>query len=509
MQNTYEYFLRDTDAIRTLSTSNANSYDAIRGLLYVPELDSIDNACDNDTLSQIPANVTRRTDFPDVDFPFVAVAPWTSPACVQSFLSSMRADNVEAALVFRDDTSEQRPPPVRDPIWTLRDGGRWRDENPFPVFAISGALGTEILQRLAQYSGNGSSASVGEEPTTTDDPAYYVRLYSRIGISSTNGMPSLWVFLIIILAILFAIVLITSIIMHIIQRRQRTLLSRRVARGEVDLEALGIKRLNVPQELLDKMPQYTFTSKSERIAPTPGKMAPPEVPFSQPTCPICLDDFVHNEITVRELPCKHIFHPECIDPFLRDNSSLCPMCKNSALPAGYCPVKVTNLMVRRERLLRRMRQRNGPEPPVSQIPVVGAIQRRIRTLSMPASAADRMHLHNSRMHGHGAHNGDAGLINVIHTDGRTAMPAPSQPMHANGALTDATQTQPQVQDANAVEVPAEVSAQGVSARRAWLRERMARRQQEQYDQQAQEARQVDVGRSLCKFSRAMINRLLY
>jgi hypothetical protein len=82
-----------------------------------------------------------------------------------------------------------------------------------------------------------------------------------------------------------------------------------------------------------------------------------QVPFTQPTCSICLDDFEHNQTIVRELPCSHIFHPECIDGFLRDNSSLCPMCKKSALPQGYFVTDVTNAMVRRERLIRRIRER--------------------------------------------------------------------------------------------------------------------------------------------------------
>lgn len=48
---------------------------------------------------------------------------------------------------------------------------------------------------------------------------------------------------------------------------------------------------------------------------------------SQTTCAICLDDFVPAASTVRELPCGHIFHPQCIDVSLTQTSSLCPLCK--------------------------------------------------------------------------------------------------------------------------------------------------------------------------------------
>jgi hypothetical protein len=81
------------------------------------------------------------------------------------------------------------------------------------------------------------------------------------------------------------------------------------------------------------------------------------LPYSQPTCPICLDDYESGVTEIRELSCGHIFHPECIDTFLRSSSSLCPLCKKSALPPGYCPAKITNAMVRRERNLRRLRAR--------------------------------------------------------------------------------------------------------------------------------------------------------
>lgn len=77
--------------------------------------------------------------------------------------------------------------------------------------------------------------------------------------------------------------------------------------------------------------------------------------YNQISCPICLDDFVDGETGIRELPCLHIYHMECIDPFLKTLSSLCPLCKVSVLPPGYLPdsIKLTNATVRRERILQR------------------------------------------------------------------------------------------------------------------------------------------------------------
>lgn len=43
-------------------------------------------------------------------------------------------------------------------------------------------------------------------------------------------------------------------------------------------------------------------------------------------CCICLAKFVDND-ELRELPCTHFFHMECVDKWLRINAS-CPLCKS-------------------------------------------------------------------------------------------------------------------------------------------------------------------------------------
>ena len=41
-------------------------------------------------------------------------------------------------------------------------------------------------------------------------------------------------------------------------------------------------------------------------------------------CSVCTDDFIKGQ-DVRMLPCKHKFHPECIDPWLLNVSGTCPL----------------------------------------------------------------------------------------------------------------------------------------------------------------------------------------
>ena len=428
-----------------------------------------------------------------------------------SYMSQMRADRVRGAIFFQPDKSSQQPPPVSDRSWSLLDGGQWKSANAYPVYAIPGMLGSFLLNELAQYSGNMSEVPYGKELVDTYNPHDAVRLYARMDVATTSGIPSLWVFLIIVLAILLAVVLMTSVVMHWIQRRQRRILQRRVANGEVDLETLGIKRLQVPQELLDNMPTYKYTSQPEpdgvseeasgkvveplggdAFKPAPAKVveahtkdlesaiapAAPvpvrQIAFSQSTCPICLDDFVTGETTIRELPCNHIFHPECIDPFLRDNSSLCPLCKKSSLPTGYCPVQVTNLMVRRERLMRRVQRQGGPHQlsttsHISRVPapVLAIPGRAVRSITRPTVTAR----------------------------------IPVQISAEQEARTASTQLDalPSPRRQTTHEIPDEVQAQGASARRAWLREQIARRQARDYEQRANEGEVAEASRPRCEY----------
>uniref|UniRef100_A0A0R3RVI3 RING-type domain-containing protein n=1 Tax=Elaeophora elaphi TaxID=1147741 RepID=A0A0R3RVI3_9BILA len=51
-------------------------------------------------------------------------------------------------------------------------------------------------------------------------------------------------------------------------------------------------------------------------------------------CPVCIDPYRAGDV-IRSLPCRHIFHKTCVDPWLLEHRT-CPMCKNDILKAfGY------------------------------------------------------------------------------------------------------------------------------------------------------------------------------
>ncbi|KAF2758604.1 hypothetical protein EJ05DRAFT_358750 [Pseudovirgaria hyperparasitica] len=387
--------------IRTLSTNNVPNTDGVKGLLYVPDLTT--DECKNETSSLIPANATRRENLPDGNYILIGLAPWTRPQCVLEFLNGTSGSAIHGFIFYLPNNGTQIPPLPNDPVWGLNDGGQWKKNNRFPVWTIPGLYGATTMNQLGLYSGNLTQVPHGHQLADTYPPSEFIRLYTVIGIDKSNPLPSLWVFLLITLGLLLLIIGTTSLFMHVIQRKRRKLLRQRIVDGEVDLEALGVKRLTVPQEILDKMPIHAYKadvvseplnpsretvlrqSSAESIAgcaSSPTSLIIPnhaQSSLSQPTCAICLDDYIPEETLVRELPCRHIFHPECVDTFLLNNSSLCPMCKHSTLPRGYCPSVITNAMVRRERMVRRQRERAAANAANAAIPPPDGSVSRVHT----------------------------------------------------------------------------------------------------------------------------------
>ncbi|KAE8448487.1 hypothetical protein EG329_009368 [Mollisiaceae sp. DMI_Dod_QoI] len=406
------FYQRIDDNLQTLSTRNADKDGTISGFLYVPDIEKGDD-CYDLSKDYVPANVTRQANLPPTDFTLVALAPWINAECTLAWMKAAREDPARGFLFYLPDNGTAQPPEPSSPVWNLQDGGAWKNKYQFPVYIIPGSLGLQLMQYLALYSGNMTSVPWGHEISELPgiDPRDYVRLYTELRVGADSSLPSLWVFLLIVFVVAVLVLGVTSAIMHLIQRSRRKSLQRRVASGEVNLEALGIKRLTVPQPFIDRIPLFTYSAEPDTTPPTSPQKSrhttttikgsdskdtsrsptssfpkhyslsaetePPSqlvlvddntsnpdstlvhkfLPYSQPICPICLEDFESGVSEIRELPCGHIFHPECIDVFLLNNSSLCPLCKQSAFPVGYCPTKITNAMVRQERNLRRIRSR--------------------------------------------------------------------------------------------------------------------------------------------------------
>ena len=349
------------------------SGDDVEGLLYVPILPP-NSPCNNVAGQYIPTNATRLANLPSTDYPYIAFAPWINAECTLAFLYAASPSS-DAFLTYLLDNGTTTPPPLISQAWSLNDGGSTWGQLKFPVYAIPGANGITVMQNLALYSGNISAAPNSQLLLEQFAPTDYVRLYSTFDTGSGDHYPTLWAFLLIILGIVIVLVCVTSFAMHYRQRRARNLLRRRVLAGEVDLESLGLaKPPRMKQSDIDTLPQIVYTPSEEKPPLPLNDPLPPSSStdtamssagtYNQPTCPICLEDYVAGKSIVRTLPCHHIYHPACIDPHLLSSSSLCPVCKarvpsaqDQASANGASVPVITNAMVRRERYIRLVRER--------------------------------------------------------------------------------------------------------------------------------------------------------
>jgi hypothetical protein len=118
-------------------------------------------------------------------------------------------------------------------------------------------------------------------------------------------------------------------------------------------------------------PQPSATGDREAPAPTPAPVTvPPANPAAEPsgeptilevgepdvtvdmdparpprdaeTCAICIMDFEQDELLIR-LPCKHLFHWDCVEPWLLKNGT-CPQCRRHVVTGEELVEKSTSVV---------------------------------------------------------------------------------------------------------------------------------------------------------------------
>jgi hypothetical protein len=90
-------------------------------------------------------------------------------------------------------------------------------------------------------------------------------------------------------------------------RRMRTILQ---IMGQI--RQLAEYKNGLTDEQIESIPQIEFSKNAQNL-------------FCGDKCVICLTDLKEKQM-VKGLKCKHFFHPECIDPWLKGKDE-CPVCR--------------------------------------------------------------------------------------------------------------------------------------------------------------------------------------
>ncbi|KAJ5788616.1 hypothetical protein N7457_003606 [Penicillium paradoxum] len=227
--------------VQTISSNGLPDTGLVSGILFVPSLEPHD-PCYKITDSSVPSNVTRYEDVSDFGYPLVGLAPWVSAECSLSFLDAAQKVGTQAMIFFQPSSNDTEiPPDSNSSLWTIDKEEEWRVDNHYPVYAIPGPAGISLINDLSWYSDN----TVGTKRDSSTEgfamQSENQRLFARI----ENGT-----------IIMLSLVLI--IVYRLVLRKRRVEFQRRVNEGEVDLEALALNQMKAPQEVVDKMPCYTY-----------------------------------------------------------------------------------------------------------------------------------------------------------------------------------------------------------------------------------------------------------
>ena len=134
--------------------------------------------------------MTRKGNLPSQQYSFIAFAPWLSVPCTESYLAA--STGASAFITYLPDNGVATPPLPSNESWNLHDGGRWKAQNKFPVYAIPGAEGAAIMKQLSRYSGTSMDPMIANMLAQDQlDPSDIVRLYATFGIDGSSNLPTL------------------------------------------------------------------------------------------------------------------------------------------------------------------------------------------------------------------------------------------------------------------------------------------------------------------------------
>ncbi|KAJ8298476.1 hypothetical protein KUTeg_025007 [Tegillarca granosa] len=168
---------------------------------------------------------------------------------------------------------------------------------------VSIFIGIEEGNRLANLVDSGKNVTVRISVGERRDPGSSSSLYNPHNISKTS---------VLFVSISFIVLMIISLAWLVFYYIQRF----RYAHAK---ERLTRRLASAAKKAIAKIPQRSLKIGDKEL----------ETDFDQ--CAVCIEGYKPSDV-IRSLPCRHIFHKSCVDPWLLEMRS-CPMCKMDILRA--------------------------------------------------------------------------------------------------------------------------------------------------------------------------------
>lgn len=201
--------------------------------------------------------------------------------------------NASAVVFYNNETHKTQHGKVVYP-----DIGNSIDNQAVTIF-ISQMEGKKIVAKIEEGFTVRLDISVGEKTNFSDKDGHKETIYD----SSTNNISRTSVLFVSISFIVLMIISLAWLVFYYIQRFRYAHAKERLTR----------RLASAAKKAIAKIPQRTLKVGDKEL----------ESEFDQ--CAVCIEGYKASDV-IRILPCKHIFHKSCVDPWLLEQRS-CPMCK--------------------------------------------------------------------------------------------------------------------------------------------------------------------------------------